>query len=114
MAATDQGIQLRVVSALSDGNKTVIYLEARDLEQERLGAQTTFQTLWVDRPEAAYVGGTFSSGQTVSYDAETHTALMRFTFTGDGPRPAAARWSWGSGASRRLCGWRRAPCLRSC
>lgn len=85
VAATDQGIQLRVVSALSDGNKTVIYLEARDLEQERLGAQTTFQTLWVDRPEAAYVGGTFSSGQTVSYDAETHTALMRFSFTGDGP-----------------------------
>ena len=85
VAATDQGIQLRVVSALSDGNKAVIYLEAQDLEQERLGAQTTFQILSVDRPGADYVGGTFSSGKAVSYDAETRTVLMRFTFTGDGP-----------------------------
>ena len=63
VAATDQGIQLRVVRVLADENGGTVYLEAEDLTGNRLS------------------GDSVRDGNScLAYDSQTHTALFTETF----------------------------------
>lgn len=85
VSAADQGIEVRAVSALSDGNVVQYYLSVRDKTGDRLGEHTVIDGIWMERPDADYSAGGYSSGHLVSYDPETKTALFALRFTGDGP-----------------------------
>lgn len=60
VSVTDNGIQIKVVSALADQNRGVVYFEVTDLKGNRLGEDAAFNDFW-NTPTA--------------YDAEKHTAL---------------------------------------
>lgn len=85
VSAIEQGIEVRAVSALSDGNTVRCYLSARDLTGDRLGSRSTFGSIDVRRPNAEYVSGGYGNGRPVSYDPETRTVLYELDFHGDGP-----------------------------
>lgn len=84
-SATDQGIEVRAVSALSDGNVVRYHLSVQDKTGDRLGEHTVIGGIWMERPGAAYGAGSFGNGYLVYYDAKTRTALFELRFTGDGP-----------------------------
>lgn len=85
MTAVDQGIEVKVVSALSDGNVIRLYFTARDLTGDRLDefTSTNFQ---MDMPQTngRWKSGTLYLSELVSYDPETKTALFTTGFVGDG------------------------------
>lgn len=85
VADADRGIEVRAVSALSDGNVARFYLSVQDKTGDRLGEQTIISSIRMDRPDADYAAGGYSNGYQVSYDPETRTALYALRFTGDGP-----------------------------
>lgn len=84
VSATDQGIEIRAISALSDGNTARVYLEVRDRTGDRLGEDTELTVAMAQRPEADYETWSWTGAKAVSYDAETKTALVRFDFNADG------------------------------
>ena len=84
VAAADQGIEVRAVSALSDGNLARVVLEVRDLEGKRLDAQTHIESLDLDRPEAHYGAGGWSYGGNDGFDPETGVLTYVLSFRGDG------------------------------
>ena len=63
VAATDQGIQLRVVRVLADENGGTVYLEAEDLTGNRLSGDSVLD-----------------GNSCLAYDSQTHTALFTETF----------------------------------
>lgn len=63
VAATDQGIRLRVVRVLADENGGTVYLEAKDLTGNRLGGDSVLD-----------------GNSCLAYDSQTHTALFTETF----------------------------------
>ena len=65
ISATDQGIQIQVVSTLADETEGWVYLEVTDLDGDRLDASTELDGL------------TYVDGGLQSYDSETRTALFR-------------------------------------
>ena len=83
-AAVENGIELRIVSALADHTKIRVYAEARDLEGERLSGD--LDVIGVIQPEtiAEGVGPTCCTHEArcVGYDSETGTALLEFTTWG--------------------------------
>ena len=91
VSAADQGIEVRVVSALSDGNRSVAYLEVRDLTGDRIGPDT-FLSLAIgglSRQPAAYSASRYGGGRPLHYDTETGTILTSVELTVDGP-PASS------------------------
>lgn len=60
VSVTDNGIRVKVVSALADETGGTVYFEATDLKGDRLGADSAFDHFWLP---------------CISYDAETRTAL---------------------------------------
>lgn len=86
MTAVDQGIEVKVVSALSDGNVIRLYMTARDLEGDRLDEFTTtnFQMDMPSQSAGRWKSGTLYLPEMVSYDPETKTALFTTGLVGDG------------------------------
>lgn len=78
------GIEIRVISALADNTKVVVYAEARDLEGNRLSGE--MEVVGVVQPETFAQGIGISSctnsGRCIGYDSETGTALLEITTWG--------------------------------
>lgn len=84
VAVVDQGIEVRAVSALSDGNSAQVYFEVTDLEGDRL-SEFSRMKVEMDIPEETGWGSVGWSGANVQYyDPEKRTALMWFRMTGIG------------------------------
>ncbi len=85
VAATDQGIRLRVVRALADENGGTVYLEAEDLTGDRLSGESV-------------LGG----NSCLAYDSQSRTALFAETFRAvemdlglvDGEKTMNLEYSW--------------------
>ena len=86
MTAVDQGIEVKVVSALSDGNIIRLYFTARDTEGDRLDefTSTNFQMDMPSQSAGQWKSGTLYLPELVSYDPETKTALFTTGLVGDG------------------------------
>lgn len=91
LSVTDQGIEVRVVSALSDGNTARVYYEMQDLTGERLDEFTIDDSAILPKnwgedggPQWA-AAGSVAYGGLVQYDPATRTALMVDGVEGDGP-----------------------------
>lgn len=86
MTVVDQGIEVKVVSALSDGNVIRLYVTARDLEGDRLDefTSTNFQMDMPSQSAGQWKSGTLYLPELVSYDPETKTALFTTGLVGDG------------------------------
>lgn len=84
----DQGIEMRVVSAMTDSMATDIYVEARDLQGDRLvdGSidvwgrilQPEADQASKDRAEKGVITAYTFRQECVGYDPETKTALLHF------------------------------------
>ena len=83
-AAVENGIEIRIISALADHTKIQVYAEARDLEGDRL--RGALDVIGVIQPETFREGSGLSSctheARCVGYDPETGTALLEFTTWG--------------------------------
>lgn len=83
-SAVENGIEIRIISALADHTKIQVYAEARDLEGDRLSGD--LNVLGVIQPETMAEGIGISSciyeARCVGYDPETGTALLEFTTWG--------------------------------
>jgi hypothetical protein len=82
-ACVANGIEIRVVSAVADSSMVQIYVEARDLEEDRLSADLSVYAL-VER-EGAGDGGYSFSDYCVGFDEETGTALLEISAFGTFP-----------------------------
>ena len=92
VSAVDQGVELRAVRSLSDGNQVWVYLEARDLEEARLGPFTELEedlgVLYGNLDGAGWTDGEGFTSTCLGYDEESGVALFRLQFTGLGaPAP---------------------------
>ena len=89
VAVEQDGIEIRVVSALSDSSMTRIFCEVQDKTGDRLGPEMRISG-WIDGlpwAEDSSSGGT----QLIAYDAETRTALVELLQSGavlEGDTPA--------------------------
>ena len=83
MSARDHGIEIRVVSALWDGNAAQIYFEVQDMSGDRLDSDTTLD-VWLDPPQGDWAALSYSFSRCLGYDAENGTGLYRLHMTGDG------------------------------
>ncbi|OUN07214.1 hypothetical protein B5G43_06305 [Flavonifractor sp. An92] len=83
-SAVENGIEIRIISALADHTKIQVYAEARDLEGDRLSG--ALDVIGVIQPETFREGSGLSSctheARCVGYDPETGTALLEFTTWG--------------------------------
>lgn len=83
-SAVENGIEIRIISALADHTKIQVYAEARDLEGDRLSGD--LDVMGVIQPETMAEGIGISSctheAHCVGYDPETGTALLEFTTWG--------------------------------
>lgn len=80
ISAIDQGIEVKVVSALSDQLNARAYLEVRDLAGDRLGGDNVSVSLNVHTESAVpREGNSFQVNfERISYDSSTRTALYEF------------------------------------
>ena len=90
VSVTDQGIQVTVLSALSDGNTAQVYYEVRDLTGDRLDEFTDVKleagpANWGEEDGPQFVGYGGGSYQCIRYDPEEKAALMLGGLKGDGP-----------------------------
>lgn len=77
------GIEFRVVSALADDFTVRVYVEARDLEGDRLSKLgNVFGVLDIPNADNSSISMSVFSAKCVSYDEETKTALLVFTSWG--------------------------------
>lgn len=108
----ENGIEIKVVSAMADSSVVRIYVEARDLEGDRLSADMGVSaSIKREKPTDENWIYSYSTGAScVDYDAETKTALLEIntsgTITGDlegaelvllGLYPNKSDWSNGLG-----------------
>ncbi|NCB62428.1 MAG: DUF4179 domain-containing protein [Clostridia bacterium] len=78
---TDQGIEIRVVSAISDSTNTKIYLEVQDKTGDRLKNQDIRLSAAISRPNTE--GGMWGSGsKCIGYDQESQTAMFELSHDG--------------------------------
>ena len=85
VSAVDQGIEVRVVSALADGNTIIVYFEAQDLTGDRMDGSTNTNTqLEWPKGQVEWRRGMTLLPEQIAYDAATKTALYRAGFVGDG------------------------------
>ena len=80
--ATDQGIQVRALSALADSTTVKVYAEITDLESDRLANASIHG--WVNIESDADSSIVSLSGSLLSYDPQAKTALMVFSRSGSG------------------------------
>ena len=80
--ATDQGIRVRVLSALADSTTVKVYAEVTDLEGDRLANASIHG--WVNIESDADSSIVSLSGSLLSYDPQAKTALMVFSRSGSG------------------------------
>ena len=92
LSVVDQGIEVSVVSALSDGNVAYVYYTLRDLTGDRLDEYTQDDVMaplprnWGKGGDVDWVaGGSTAVGGLVEYDPEAKTVLMVGGIRGDGP-----------------------------
>lgn len=81
VSVTDQGIEVRVVSALSDATTARVYLAVRDIAGNRLDRGDSSLGFIISRPEAeetAFVSGS----RYIGYDTERKTATFEITHEG--------------------------------
>ena len=76
------GIEVRPVSALSNSTYVRIWAEVQDKTGDRLRADMDIDGYVADVPTLGI--SQFSLPQVISYDEETHTALIEFSSTGYG------------------------------
>lgn len=83
-SAVENGIEIRIISALADHTKIQVYAEARDLEGDRLSGD--LNVIGVIQPETFREGSGLSicthEAHCVGYDPETGTALLEFATWG--------------------------------
>lgn len=86
LSAVDQGIEVRVVSALTDGTVVRVYFEIQDLTEDRLDEtlKVEWENVTPDDRASWEQWGYGAAGRLVSYDPDSRTALMEFGLTGDG------------------------------
>lgn len=77
--ASDQGVRLELVSAVSDGYTAQIFYTLTDEEGGRFNAGHTRVAAWL---EGSNLGGMGIGSQVVSYDAGSGTLLMEASATG--------------------------------
>lgn len=83
-SAVDQGIEVRVLSAMADSSMLVVYAEAEDLTGDRLDEALSVDGLLIpEKPESDTGKITMSiiSRECIGYVPETKTALLKFTYT---------------------------------
>lgn len=77
-AVVDQGIEIKVLSAMADSTATVVYAQARDLTGDRLRGE--MRITGVIQSQAAVPGASITSyAECAGYDEETGAALLKFT-----------------------------------
>lgn len=82
------GMEFKVVSALADDFTVRVYVEARDLEGDRLGRLVpneigaVFGLVDIPTKDIEGIGGFTMGGTCLGYDAETKTALLSVTSWG--------------------------------
>lgn len=84
VSAVDQGIEVRVVSAMADSSKVVVYAEARDLTGDRLRDADVRVGAGVAQDTPGEVAST-SGSECLGYDPATKTLLFRVTKGGSVP-----------------------------
>lgn len=86
VSAVDQGLEVKVVSALSDGNLVQVYFEVRDLEGDRLdeNLSSNFNLFPPSKDQVDWTMSSLFPTQLLSYDPESKTALFRARMIGDG------------------------------
>lgn len=77
--ASDQGVRLELVSAVSDGYTAQIFYTITDEEGGRFNADHTTVTASLD---GTNLGGMSTGSRIVSYDADSNTLLMEVSATG--------------------------------
>lgn len=77
--ASDQGVRLELVSAVSDGYTAQIFYTITDEEGGRFNADHTTVTASL---EGTNLGGMSTGSRIVSYDADSNTLLMEVSATG--------------------------------
>lgn len=77
--ASDQGVRLELVSAVSDGYTAQIFYTLTDEEGGRFNADHTRVAAWL---EGSSLGGMSIGSRVVSYDADSGTLLMEASSTG--------------------------------
>lgn len=89
LCVVDQGIELKVVSTLCDGNSVKVYLELRDLTDDRLDEFTQcdldiMPANWSEEGDVRWdaIGG---GGDLFGYDPASKTILASAELFGDGP-----------------------------
>lgn len=75
VSAVDNGIEVSVVSAITDSSTTEVYLAVRDLKGDRLADETLSISCYLSRPDTE-VGIGVLGGSYLSYDPESRTALF--------------------------------------
>lgn len=91
-SAEDQGIEVRVLSAMADSSMLVVYAEAEDLTQDRLDDALSVDGLLIPKKPDSDAGGItvgIFSRECIGYVPETKTALLKFTHTFGRPDEAA-------------------------
>lgn len=88
LSVVDQGIELKVVSTLCDGNSAKVYLELRDLEGNRLSALTRcdldiIPADWHEEGDALW-GAVGGGGELLRYDPDSKTILATADLLGYG------------------------------
>ena len=81
---TDQGIRIKPVAALSDGNAVQVYFAVTDLTGDRLDENTVIEAMAPERPSQQWTAISWGNPYTVSYDPQTRTGLFRCSISGDG------------------------------
>ena len=83
-SAVQDGIEIRVISALADHTMIKVYAEVRDLEGKRLSGDMDMVGLVQPETFAQGIGisSCTNSGRCIGYDSETGTALLEITTWG--------------------------------
>ncbi len=90
--AVDQGIEVKVLSAMADSTMLVVYAEAKDQAGDRLDDTLSVDGLLIpeksERETSGITMGMFSR-ECIGYVPETKTALLKFTHTFGKPDEAS-------------------------
>lgn len=82
----ENGVEIKVLSAMADGSMVKVYATARDLEGDRLSADMfVFGRVAREQPERGEGSVSGGGGKVVSYDPDTKTALLEFSSSGTIP-----------------------------
>lgn len=90
VSCVEDGIEVKVVSAMADTAVVKVYAEARDLAGDRLSADISVMGLVMRDRAADGVSGSVASAKCVSYDETAKTALLEVTTWGMGTELAGA------------------------